>query len=419
MMRIGIIGMGYVGLSTAVVLADQGNEMVCVDVDMKKLEMLKRGKPPIYEKGMEEMLNRNLNRMTMTADYKDLADADILFICVPTPTKDGRCDTSYVKAAAKAINDANLKGIPVIKSTMPPTAIEDVSKVLGKMPVMNPEFLKEGTALEDTIRPDRVVIGADNIKDFEKLKEIWSFTNAPIIMASPAEASIIKYASNSFLATKVSFINEIADLCERIPNCDVGVIAKGMGMDRRIGDKFLNAGPGYGGSCFPKDTEELRNLARNIGRPMNIVDAAVSTNCRRPVEMVNKLKELMGSIRGKRIGVLGIAFKANTDDTRESVSIKIMEELVKEGAIVVAYDPKAKATIEGINQVNMKEECIRDSEGIIIATEWEEFRGLENALEGKYVLDTRRILNPELMDPRYFSTIGRGKETSKKAKTTY
>ena len=419
MMKIGIIGMGYVGLSTAVVLADQGNEMVCVDIDRRRLDMLKQGNSPIYEEGMEEMLKKNLKRMTITDNYNDLADAGVLFICVPTPTKEGRCDTSYVKAVANCIKGANLKGIPVIKSTMPPTAIEEVSKALGRIPVMNPEFLKEGTALQDTTKPDRVIIGTDNQEDFDKLKEVWSFTNAPIINTSPAEASIIKYASNSFLATKVSFINEVANLCECIPGCDVGIVAKGMGMDKRIGEKFLNAGPGYGGSCFPKDTEELRNLARSIGRPMSIVDAAVSMNSKRPMEMVMKLKELMGNVNGRRIGVLGIAFKANTDDTRESISIKIMEELVKEGAKVTAYDPKAKAEMKGVMQVNTKEECIRASEGIIIATEWDEFRGIEKALEGKYVLDTRRILNPGLMDPMCFSSVGMHKETSKKAKITY
>ena len=207
-MKIGIIGMGYVGLSTAVVLANQGNDMVCVDVDVNRLDMLKAGEPPIYEKGLEEMLKKNLPRMHMTRDYTDLRDAEILFICVPTPTRNGRCDVSYINSVISSLKEAGISTLAVIKSTMPPVAIEEVSKALGKRPVMNPEFLREGTALEDTIRPDRVVIGADSETDFEKVRRVWSFTNAQILRTSPEEASMIKYASNSFLAVKVSFINE-------------------------------------------------------------------------------------------------------------------------------------------------------------------------------------------------------------------
>ncbi len=405
-MRIGIVGLGYVGLSTAVVLADQGNDLVCVDIDQKRLEMLGSGISPIYEVGLEDMLKKNLSRMKLTTDYAALKGAEAIFICVPTPTTNNKFDITYVASAIKKLVEIGVGGVVVIKSTVPPTAMNEIGAMLGKRPAMNPEFLKEGTAIRDTVNPDRVVVGADSDSDFEVVRKVWEFTKAPVLKVSPEEASMIKYASNSLLAAKISFINEVANICEKLPNCDIRNVSNGIGLDRRIGREFLNAGPGYGGSCFPKDTVALSSIAKDLKEETKIVDAAISVNSARPKRIVDSLEGIMGPLSSKRVGVLGLAFKAETDDTRESVSLRIIDELVGRGAKVIAYDPKARFDRQGVTVASSMKECIDSSEGVIIATEWKEFGGIEGALVGKYVVDTRRMLKPALMDPSRFRAIG-------------
>jgi UDPglucose 6-dehydrogenase len=401
--KIGIVGLGIVGLSTGVVLAEQGHKIIGIDIDENKVKGLNCKRSPIYDPGLQDMINRNFNNLIFTTDYSLLSNVDVVFITVSTPTVNGKIYLEYVFDAAKKMKEYLSDSIVVIKSTVVPGTARKVKDIVGKEVVVNPEFLREGNAILDTKSPDRIVIGS-NGKGGDVIEDLWSFTGSPILRTSLEEAEMIKYAANSFLAVKISFINEIANLCERI-GCDVNVIAKAIGLDKRISPYFLNAGIGWGGSCFPKDTLAITSFARDIGERLRIIEAAIEVNNERPIRVVNILEELMGSIRGKNVCILGIAFKPDTDDTRESVALKIIDTLKSRGANVLAYDPKAvtdKAKIVNI------EECIRKADGVIIATEWKEFIGIESLLQNKYVVDGRRILNPSKMDKRYFRAIGLG-----------
>lgn len=400
-MRIGIVGLGVVGLSTGVVLAERGHEVVGVDIDQGRVQGLQCRRPPIYEPGLEEALNRNFERMKFSTDYSSLSDAEVIFITVSTPTVDGRIYLGYVFDAARRIREV-ARGVIAIKSTVVPGTARKVKEITNLKVVSNPEFLREGNALHDTESPDRVVIGSDDKEAGDLIQELWSFTKAPVIRTTTDEAELIKYAANSFLAVKVSFINEIANLCERL-NCDVNVIARAIGLDKRISPYFLSAGLGWGGSCFPKDTLAITSFARDVGEKLRIVEAAIEVNQERPFRALKLLKEVMGEVRGKTVCVLGLAFKPNTDDTRESVALKVINLLRQEGARVIAYDPKAKTDVEIVTL----DECIARADGVIIATEWDEFRGLEPKLRGKPVVDGRRVLDPAKMGQE-FRAIGLG-----------
>ncbi|MGC9122316.1 MAG: UDP-glucose dehydrogenase family protein, partial [Thermogladius sp.] len=316
-MRIGVVGLGVVGLATGVVLAEQGHNIVGVDIDENKVEGLRCGRSPVYEPNLKEMLDANASRIKFTTDYSELSDADLVFITVSTPTVNGRIYLGYVFDAAKRLSDVLKRNdsIVVIKSTVVPGTARRVKEIVKNEVVSNPEFLREGSAILDTRRPDRVVIGSQSREAGDVVENLWRFTGAPVIRTSWEEAEMIKYAANSFLALKVSFINEIANLCERLPNCDVNVVAKAIGLDRRIAPYFLNAGLGWGGSCFPKDTQAFASFARDLGERLRIVEAAIEVNRERVPRVVNMLRELLA--RGK-VCVLGVAFKPNTDDTRES-----------------------------------------------------------------------------------------------------
>ena len=392
-MKIGVVGLGYIGSVTAGVLAEAGNSVIGIEIDAKRLAGFKSGEPPIYEPGLKELIEKNHSRLEFSSDYSKLADADIVFLAVQTPTVNERIDLSYIFDAAEKANRQCKKAVLVIKSTVIPGTARELSKKISLPIVSNPEFTREGTAVEDTRKPDRVVIGAKDSHAADLVGKIWSFTGAPLLKTTNENAELIKYASNSFLATKISFINEIANLCESIPGADVEIVAKGMGYDKRIAPYFLKAGIGYGGSCFPKDTSAIASFAKELQSPLSIVESAIKVNSDRIERIVDILKAEIGKeLKGKRIAVLGLAFKDDTDDIRGSQPIRLIERLLKESAAVNAYDPRVKIKIDGITRFENLEGCIKESDAVIVATEWGEFSNLK--IMDKFVLDAKRILNP-------------------------
>ncbi len=404
-MRIGVIGLGYVGLVTAAVLADQGHIVIGVDIDESRVNGLNCGRLPFFEPGLRELIDKNRGKIFFSRSYSDLSDVDVAFLTVSTPTVDGKIYLGNVFSAAESLSHILRRdSIVVVKSTVIPGTSRRVKEIVKREVVVNPEFLREGNAIFDTLHPDRVVIGSDSKEAGDLIEGIWSFTGSPILRVSMEEAELVKYAANSFLALKVSFINEVADLCERLPNCDIINVARAIGMDKRIGPYFLSAGLGWGGSCLPKDTAAFVSFARDLGYELKTIKAAIEVNNGRPYKVVELLKDLMGYLKGRVICVLGVAFKPNTDDTRESVALRVINLLLSEGARVIAYDPKARVNF--IEMVRNVEECVNRAEGVVIATEWDEFKGIENLLRGKFVVDGRRVLKKELMDSRYFRAIG-------------
>jgi UDPglucose 6-dehydrogenase len=435
MQKICMIGTGYVGLVSGACLADFGNSVTCVDLDEEKIELLRQGKMPFYEFALEEVVSRNVRegRLRFTSDLpKAIRDNRVVFIAVGTPQSDtGEADLSQVWSAAKTIAK-NLNGYKLIvqKSTVPVGTGERVWKIIdSNRPkkvafdvASNPEFLREGSAVEDFMRPDRVVVGTWSQKAEHILAEIYRplyLLEAPMVRTNVQTAELIKYASNAFLATKISFINEIANLCEVVGG-DVKVVARGMGLDKRIGPKFLHAGPGYGGSCFPKDTLALAALSREAGSPCQIVEATIEVNRRQRERMLAKIIEVVGSVRGKQIGVLGLAFKPQTDDVRESVALDLIRWLRRRGATVCAFDPVAmeRAAKEMKNGARFCEnayEVAKGAQALVIATEWNEFRMLDMAkirriMRTPVLVDCRNIYEPAAMAALGFkyASVGRG-----------
>lgn len=391
-MKIGVVGLGYVGIVTAAVLANKGNEVVGVDVDQNKIQSLKKGVVPIFEPGLENLIRNSAMKLNFTDNFNGLEGCEAIFICVPTPNNKEGIDLTYVMDASKKVSSCAKDSILIIKSTVTPGTARVVRKNTGMSVFSNPEFTREGSAVYDTEHPDRIVIGGDPA---DVCESIWKFTGSKIIKTTNENAELIKYASNAFLATKISFINQIADLCETIPGADVNVVAEGMGMDRRIGNEFLKAGLGYGGSCFPKDTKALLSFSLDRNVDLSIIESVISYNDKRIKELVSKITDKIGSLRGKKICILGLAFKDNTDDLRESRSISLAQELIRSGAIVKGFDPVVKNTdlMEICNDID---QCISFSEIIITATEWNLFKDLtKEELSGKKVFDFRRILNLE------------------------
>ena len=402
--RIGVVGLGYVGLVTAAVLASRGNSVTGVDVDVSRIQMLKRGKSPIFEPQLDERIGNARSNIEFSEDYSKLSDCKVIFLCVPTPNTDNKIDLRYVMAAAAEIKEYNASSDLVIKSTVLPGTARKVSELTGMNVVSNPEFTREGSAVHDTEKPDRIVIGG---KSVERVREIWEFTGSPIIVTTNENAELIKYASNAFLAVKISFINQIADLCEKIPGTDVNVVAEGMGLDRRIGREFLKAGLGYGGSCFPKDTVAMSSFAKEKGLDLSLVNSAIQYNDNRVPFLVKRIEEKLDTLNGKRVCVLGLSFKDNTGDLRESRSLVIIENLKKSGAVVRAYDP----VVHYIGDIDLYDDlskCISDSEIVITATEWTEFSKINPSLfRGKEVFDLRRVLDPK--DVKLTMGVGIGK----------
>ena len=396
-MKIAMIGTGYVGLVSGVCFSDFGHEVVCVDKDPKKLAMLEAGEVPIYEPGLDVLMAKNVEagRLSFTGDLKAAVDgADAVFIAVGTPTRrgDGHADLTYVMAAAEEIAGA-LTGYAVVvtKSTVPVGTNRQVKQVIKKANpaadfdvASNPEFLREGAAIDDFMRPDRVVVGVQSDRAKEVMGEIYRplfLRDFPIVYTDLESAEMIKYAANAFLATKITFINEIAALCERV-GADVKAVSKGMGLDGRIGNKFLHAGPGYGGSCFPKDTKALARIGQDHSVPQQIVETVIAVNDEMKRRMIDRITDLCGgSVNGKTIAVLGVTFKPNTDDMRDAPSLTIVPALVGSGAKVRVVDPQGmkegEALLPGVKWMDDAYHAANGADAVVILTEWNEFRALD------------------------------------------
>jgi UDPglucose 6-dehydrogenase len=399
MMRIAMIGTGYVGLVSGACFSDFGHDVVCVDKDAGKIERLIRGEVPIFEPGLEALIAKNsaAGRLSFTTDLgAAVAGAEAVFIAVGTPTRrgDGHADLSYVMAAAAEIGRA-LTGYAVVvtKSTVPLGTNRKVAEALREANpaadfdvASNPEFLREGAAIDDFMHPDRVVVGVETAKARKVMAELYrplSLREFPMVYTGLESAEMIKYAANAFLATKITFINEIAALCEKV-GADVKTVAKGIGMDGRIGDKFLHAGPGYGGSCFPKDTKALARIGQDHAVPMQIVETVIKVNDEVKRRMIDKIVDLCGgTLRDKVIAVLGVTFKPNTDDMREAPSLTIIPALVGGGAKVRISDPQGRhegeALLPGVKWVENPYQAVNDADLVVLLTEWNEFRGLDLA----------------------------------------
>jgi len=432
MHRICLIGTGYVGLVTGTCFADLGNQVICLDIDENKIAQLQRGEMPIYEPGLKELVARNVaaQRLTFTTSYPDaIPHADFIFIAVNTPpSPDGEADLQYVRSAAESIAQVlNHYAIIVNKSTVPVGTGDAVAEILeanGKKPgidfdiVSNPEFLAEGTAVYDFMQPDRVVLGGTNPEAVNKVAQLYLPLRCTIMTTDLRTAEMIKYASNAFLATRISFINEIATICEKV-GADVKEVAAGMGMDRRIGRAFLNAGLGYGGSCFPKDVKALTWMAEINGCHPQLLRSVMEINRDMRRQVLTKLRELLGGVRGKTIAVWGLAFKPNTDDVREAPALDIIHLLQTEGAKIRAYDPVAIEPARRIlNHVIFCDNAYAAAEGadaIVLITEWNEFKQLDlgrvhQLMKQKIFIDGRNIYEPQRMRELGFTYrgIGRG-----------
>lgn len=437
-MRIGVVGTGYVGLVSGTCFAEFGINVVCLDKDDSKIRRLQAGEIPIYEPGLENLVAKQVKagRLSFTTDLKEaVQNSDAVFIAVGTPAHrdHGQADMSYVYQAAKEIAGV-MQSYTLIatKSTVPVGTAREVQKIiraelkaLGKDiefdVCSNPEFLREGAAINDFMRPDRIVIGAESSRAIEIMRELYRplyINETPMIVTSPETAEIIKYAANAFLATKITFINEIANLCEKT-GANVQEVAKGIGLDGRIGAKFLHAGPGYGGSCFPKDTLALTQIGQKYGAPQNIIETVVWVNEERQRSMAVRVIEACGGdIEGKRIAVLGLSFKPNTDDMRESPSLQIIPLLQDEGASVAVFDPvamtEAKKYFENLIWCKEPYEAAQAADALVIITEWNEFRGLDlerlgKIMNTKLIVDMRNIYTPSEMQDAGFHYVSIGR----------
>ncbi|MEM0089741.1 MAG: UDP-glucose/GDP-mannose dehydrogenase family protein [Nitrososphaerota archaeon] len=426
--KICIIGSGYVGLTMAACFASRGIKVTCVDIDKERIEKIKKGEPPIHEPGLKEILAKVTSdgRLKVTEDYAEgMKDTEFSFICVGTPSKpDGSIDLSYVTSAAEAVGKnlhlASKNHLVVVKSTVVPgTTSRIVAPILESSSgmkigrdfglVFNPEFLREGSAVEDTFHPDRIIIGEHDEGSGKKLlalyKEFYNNLLPPYIITNTVNAELIKYANNAFLATKISFINEIANICQRIPGADVETIAKGIGLDKRIGPLFLKAGLGYAGPCLPKDLSALISHAQSLGYDPLLLRAVQHTNENQPYQAVLIAKNLLSTLKGKRVALLGLAFKPNTDDVRCAISLKLIDRLLKEGAQVVVFDPKGlenakKLLGDTVLYADSAIECIKDADCCIIVTEWDEFKKLRpedfvKFMRSPIVIDGRRVYDPK------------------------
>ena len=394
-LRIGVIGLGYIGSVTAAVLAAHGNEVIGIDNVIDKVNAFKSGRIPIYEPGLTELLMKHGSKIKFSTSYDELKDVDTAFICVPTPNRNGNIDISYVMNAALSLSKVNKSCVIIVKSTVVPGTAKKIREETGMQVVSNPEFTREGTAIHDTDTPDRVIIGGNDKKSCELVNSIWAFTGAPVVITTNENAELIKYASNSFLATKISFINEFANLCEKIPGADVEVVAKGMGLDKRIGEKFLKAGVGYGGSCFPKDTLAIAAFARSMGSELKIVEAASAVNDHRIEHAIHLIEgNSRNELKQTLVGILGVAFKDSTDDIRESQSLKLIQTLLPKVKGINVFDPIISKEIEGARKSESLEQCISSSDIVVVATEWPQFSTLPESAKNKIVVDLRRILNP-------------------------
>lgn len=434
-MKITMIGAGYVGLVSGACMADFGHTVTCIDKDEDKIKRLEKGEIPIFEPGLDALVADNVRdgRLSFSTDLgKYVRTADVVFIAVGTPSRrgDGYADLSYVYDAAREIAK-NLEGFTVVatKSTVPVGTGDEVERIIRETNpdadfavVSNPEFLREGAAISDFKRPDRIVIGLEDKRAKQKMIDVYRplyLNHAPIMTTRRRNAELIKYASNAFLAMKITFINEMADLCEKAGG-DVQEVARGIGMDNRIGSKFLHAGPGYGGSCFPKDTVALVKTAQDLGVPIRLIETTVAVNDTRKRAMARKVIDAFnGNIRGKKIAVLGLTFKPNTDDMRDAPSISIIQALVDAGASIRAFDPEgmpnAREVIDAsIDYADNVYDCLKGADAAVIITEWNEFRALDfdaikQEMSGNIIIDLRNIYRGEEMTEKGFSYFAVGR----------
>jgi len=428
-MKVAVVGTGYVGLVTGVVLADLGNQVICVDKDERKLQMLRKGQPPIYEPGVEELLKRGLKsgNFTVTDDIAAAVKAsEIVYIAVGTPpAEDGTPDLTAVRAVAAAIGKAIDKPTVVVnKSTVPVGSgdmVENILREQGADPelfdvVSNPEFLREGSAISDTLRPDRIVIGAKRKEAAIKLVELYATLEAPMIVTDLNSAELIKYGANSFLAMKISFINALSRICEL---CDANVadVARGIGSDARIGKQFLSAGLGWGGSCFPKDVQGMVKTAERFGYDFGLMNEVIQINEDQTHAFIDRLEKRLGGFQGKTIGLMGLAFKPNTDDIRDAKALVIIDRVLKAGGFIRAYDPVAEENVReiypDITYVQSVYEVPANADAIVVVTEWNEFRQLSlerlaSSCKGKVLFDGRRIYSRKQAEEAGFEyhTIG-------------
>ncbi len=433
-MKVAVVGVGYVGLVTGTCLAEFGFEVVCIDNNKTKIDLLNAGKVPIYEPGLEALIKENSNkkRLQFTTDIRSaVSSADIVFIAVGTPNDptNGSADMRYVYGVAKEIAN-HLSGYTIIvnKSTVPVGTVNKVTEIIHQHNsaadfdvVSNPEFLREGSAIEDFMKPDRVVIGCTSNRAKEVMKLLYrplDSLGVPMVFTNPDTAELIKYASNAFLATKIAFINQIADMCEQC-DADIQAISIGMGLDNRIGNKFLNAGPGYGGSCFPKDTLALLHTGKTLGVEQSIVQEVINYNTQRKKEMAYKvIKHCSGSVKGKKVAILGLTFKPDTNDMRDSPSLDIIPILQQQGAKITAFDPQgmeeAKKLMPEVEYADNSYDAMLGADALVFLTEWNEFRALNLAkvkqlLNHSTIIDLRNIYDPQEMHSQGISyySIGR------------
>jgi len=432
-MNISVIGTGYVGLIVGTCLADMGNDVICVDIDEEKINLLQNGGVPIYEPGLKDLLDRNREegRIRFTTDIKSaIKHAKAVFIAVGTPlTENHEADLTFVKQVAASIGKYMKDYLVVVdKSTVPVGTADSIKETIRKNQekpiefdmVSNPEFLREGEAIGDFTYPDRVVIGTESEKAKEIMESIYKGiirADRPILFTDIKSAEMIKYASNAMLATRISFMNEIAQLCEKV-GADVKSVAKGMGFDRRIGPRFLQAGVGYGGSCFPKDVNALNTTMKKYGVSGLILEAVEKVNGEQKKSLLPKIKKLVPNLSGSRIAIWGLAFKPKTDDMREAPSLVIAEQLKKEGATIVAFDPEAEKTakklLSDVEFTKTPHDALKDADALVIVTEWNEFRDLDKEkikqlMKHPNVIDGRNVYEPEDMRKAGFSYIGVGR----------
>ncbi len=433
-MRIAMIGTGYVGLVSGACLSEFGHNVVCIDKDAAKVAALRAGTIPIFEPGLDDVIATNVKAARLSFDTdmtKAVAGAEAVFIAVGTPSRrgDGHADLSYVFAAAEELA-THLHGYTVVvtKSTVPVGTSRKVRDIIRRIRpdaafdvASNPEFLREGSAIEDFRRPDRVVVGCDTDRAREAIKEIYRplyLHETPIVFTSPESSELIKYAANAFLATKITFINEMAELCEKL-GADVQDVSRGIGLDGRIGAKFLHAGPGFGGSCFPKDTLALLKTAQDSGAPTRVVEAVVAVNETRKIRMAEKIDQAFGGVAGKTIAVLGLTFKPNTDDMRDAPSLVIVPQLQAGGATIRAYDPEGAKEARRLLDIELcadAYEALDGADGVVILTEWNEFRALDTArmkslLRRPLMVDLRNIYRPAQMAAAGFTYVSVGRAT--------
>ncbi len=434
-MKIGIIGTGYVGLVSGACFANLGNEVVCFDIDKEKIRVLNEGVVHFYEPGLKELTQRNLElgRLSFSSEEEDVIDTKVIFVCVGTPPKkNGEADLTQVESVARMLGKHLRKEtLIVIKSTVPVGTSKHVKRLIKKElndrgvkvwfdVISNPEFLREGAAVKDFQLPDRIVIGSENKKSSELLSELYKplvRADKPFLFTNTKTAELIKYASNAMLATRISFMNELSHLCTDY-DADIKVVAKAMGLDDRIGPRFLQAGVGYGGSCFPKDVRALSQMLEQKGHPSPLLRAVDYINERQKRVVVQKLKKALSSLDGKKIGVWGLSFKPKTDDVREAPSLAVISDLLKEYASVSVYDPEAmpnfKKEYPFIHYASSSYEAIKDADALVLLTEWDEFRSLDfekvkSLMKNPVLIDGRNIYNREDMESKGFIYHGIGR----------